>query len=332
MSISFSLEAPTVLALDLGASRIRTAVVLEDGTLLGRRATSTPRDAEQTLSACAAELAQSLAEARAEGAAQPYAVAICAPGPLDPQRGEFLDPPNLDRSLWRFPLATRLAEALGMAALMERDTQVAALAEGRFGAAKGLSDYIYLTVSTGVGGAVVSGGRLLRGADGLAGELGHMTIDMNGPRCGCGANGHLEAFASGTGIVNSARAAGHPAAQASEVAAREEAGEPWAHEIMETARRAFAAAAVALVDVFNPQRIIVGGGVAMGQGDQLLQPARDAIAQTAFERQGSRVEVVPAQLGDDVGLIGAVPLLALARIRATGDHGHLHIDPHNDAT
>lgn len=318
----------TVLALDLGASRIRTAVVREDGTLLGRRTTSTPRDAEQVVTLCVSELEASLRQALNEGAAEPDALAICAPGPLDPLKGEFLDPPNLDHSLWHFPFAARLAEALGLPAFMDRDTQVAALAEGQFGAARGLSDYIYLTISTGVGGAIVSDGRLLRGADGLAGELGHMTVDMNGPLCGCGANGHLEAFTSGTGIVNAARAAGHDVEQASRVAAHEDAGEDWAAEIMESARRAFAAAAVSMVDVFNPQRIIVGGGVAMGQGDRLLQPAREAIAQTAFKGQAARVEVVAAQLGDDVGLIGAVPLVALARRRATGDHGYLH----NDAT
>lgn len=307
----------SVLALDLGASRIRTAVVLDDGTLLGRRTQSTPRDAEQVVDTCTAELMATLANARADGATEPDALAISAPGPLDPRNGEFLDPPNLDYSLWRFPFAARLGEALGLPAYMDRDTQVAALAEGRFGAARGLTDYIYLTVSTGVGGAIVSGGRLLRGADGLAGELGHMTVDLDGPRCGCGANGHLEAFASGTGIVNAARAAGHDTEQASEVAARDEAGEAWATEIMESARRAFAAAAVAMVDIFNPQRIIVGGGVAMGQGDRLLQPCREAIQRDAFRVQAARVEVVPAQLGDDVGLVGAVPLVALARM---GDH------------
>lgn len=312
--------ARTVLALDLGASRIRTAVGREDGTLLGRRTTSTPRDAEQTVSVCAGELEASLRQARDEGATDPDALSISAPGPLDPLKGEFLDPPNLDHSLWGFPFAARLSEALGLPAHMDRDTQVAALGEGAFGAARGLSDYIYLTVSTGVGGAIVSGGQLLRGADGLAGELGHLTVDLDGPTCPCGAKGHLEAYASGTGIVNAARAAGHDPAQASEVAAREEAGEPWAGEIMESARRAFAAAAVSMVDVFNPQRIIVGGGVALGQGDRLLQPARDAIAQTAFRGQAARVEVVRAQLGDDVGLIGGVPLVQLARNRATGDH------------
>lgn len=239
----------------------------------------------------------------------PAAIGISAPGPLDPRTGTLIDPPNLDRSLWNFPLAARIGGELGLPAVLERDTQVAILAEGHFGAARGLTDYVYLTVSTGIGGAVVSDGRLLRGPDGLAGELGHLTVDIDGPPCGCGARGHLEAIASGTAI---ARAMG--VGEASLVAALEEAGDPAASEVMERARQAFAAAVVSIVDVFNPQRIIVGGGVAMGQGDRLLDPARAAIRKTAFRRQADRVELVPAQLGDDVGLIGALSLVSLARL------------------
>jgi glucokinase len=315
----------TVLALDLGASRIRTAVVLDDGSLLGRHDGRTPRAASELIAACIDALRAPLAAVRQAGARPPEALAISAPGPLDPRRGIFLDPPNLDRSVWRLPLAARLGEALGLPALLERDTQVAALGEGAFGAARGLTDYVYLTVSTGVGGAVVSDGRLLRGPDGLAGELGHLTVDVDGPLCGCGARGHLEAFISGTAIVNAAHAAGQQVADAREVAAAEEAGRAWAGTIMDEARGAFAAAAVSIVDVFNPQRVIVGGGVAIGQGDRLLEPAREAVQRLAFRGQAARVEIVPAELGDDVGLVGGLALVRLARM---GDHGYLH----NDAT
>ena len=95
----------------------------------------------------------------------------------------------------------------GCPAFLDRDTQVAALAEGRFGAAAGCADFLYLTISTGIGGAVVSGGRLLRGPDGTAGELGHMIVDRDGAPCGCGMRGHLEGIASGSGMARSARAA-----------------------------------------------------------------------------------------------------------------------------
>ena len=309
-----------VLALDLGGTQLRTAVTLPDGVLLARRSVPTPHDsAEVIVETCVGALRASLADADARAATRlaPAAVGISAPGPLDPRNGTLIDPPNLDRSMWQFPLAPRIGDKLGLPAVIERDTQVAMLAEGRFGAGRGLTDFVYLTVSTGIGGGVLIAGRLLRGPDWVAGELGHLTVDMDGPLCGCGARGHLEALASGTGIANAARAAGLGDLSAADVAAREQAGDAQAAAIMERARRAFAAAAVSIADVFNPQRIIVGGGVAIGQGDRLLQPARDAIRQHAFRRQADRVEVVPAELGDDVGLIGALPLVELA---ALGDH------------
>jgi glucokinase len=300
-----------ILALDLGGTNLRTAVVMPDGRVVGRRGTSTPTSASEIVDAAVRWSRDSINAAGRELATdvEPDALGISAPGPLDPWAGVLTDPPNLDRSLWDFALAPALRRALGIPAYLERDTQVAALGEGAFGAARGLTDYVYLTVSTGVGGAVVSAGRLLRGADGNAGELGHLSVDADGPLCGCGARGHLEAIASGTAI---ARAYG--ASAGSEVAAREAAGDERAHEVMETARAAFAAAMVSIVDVFNPQRVIVGGGVAIGQGDRLLDPAREAVQRLAFRRQAARVEIVPAQLGDDVGLIGALALVRLARV------------------
>ena len=301
-----------MLALDLGGTQLRTAIVLSDGRLLGRRSEPTPHaDAETVVTACVRALRASLAAASADSSTSvaPVAVGISAPGPLNPRTGTLIDPPNLDRSLWNFPLAARIGNELNLPAVLERDTQVAILAEGAFGAARGLTDYVYLTVSTGIGGAVVSDGRLMRGPDGLAGELGHLTIDIDGPVCGCGARGHFEALASGTGIARAM-----DVGEASLVAALEEAGDAGASEVMERARQAFAAAVVSIVDIFNPQRIIVGGGVAMGQGDRLLDPAREAIRKTAFRRQAERVELVPVQLGDDVGLIGALSLVSLARL------------------
>jgi glucokinase len=128
-------------------------------------------------------------------------------------------------------------------------------------------------------------------------------------------------MSSGTGIARAARDAGLGDISAAQVAALEEAGDATAARIMETARRAFAAALVSIVDVFNPQRVIVGGGIALGQGDRLLQPARDAVERLSFRRQAARVEIVPAQLGDDVGLIGALSLVRLARL---GEDRDLH--------
>jgi glucokinase len=139
-------------------------------------------------------------------------------------------------------------------------------------------------------------------------------VDVNGPPCGCGARGHLEAIASGTAIARAAAEAGLAGASAADVAALEERGDQSAATIMGRARDAFASAIVSIVDIFNPQRVIVGGGIAIGQGDRLLDPARDAVRQHAFRVQAARAEIVPAQLGDDVGLVGVLPLVAIARV------------------
>jgi glucokinase len=304
-----------VLALDLGGTQLRTALVLPDGRLVARRAEPTPRDGDQMVDASVRALQSARDEASRAGIGEPVALGISAPGPLDPSTGVLIDPPNLDRRLWGFALATAISRALGgIPAYLERDTQVAALAEGQFGAARGLTDYVYLTVSTGIGGGVVTGNRLMSGPDGLAGELGHLVVDLDGPLCGCGARGHLEAIASGTGISNQARDAGLGEIPAVNVAALEDAGDERAASIMAYGRRAFAAAMVTIVDVFNPQRIVVGGGIAIGQGDRLLEPAREAVETLSFRRQAARVEIVAAELGDDVGLIGALSLVSLARV------------------
>jgi glucokinase len=328
-------ERGPVLALDLGGTQIRAAVVTDDGEIHARRARSTPVEdgPDAVVDACHETLRETLAAFAAlpEGAraGTPMGISISSPGPLDPWRGVIGDTPNLGKDFVDIAIAPRTEEALGLPTFLERDTQVAALGEGAFGAARGVIDYLYVTVSSGVGGAIVTEGRLLHGPDGTAGELGHVVVDFNGPPCGCGGTGHLEAFSSGRGIARAARQAigsGHaedleayarsigidPALDhldAKQVAGAEEAGVATAHEIMEQARRAFAAACVTFVDVFNPDLIVVGGGVARGEGDRLLGPARELVAREGFRAPAARVRIVPAALGDDVGLVGGLVLV-----------------------
>jgi glucokinase len=329
-------EDGVVLALDLGGTQIRAAVVGPDGRVLLARRSRTPVEAggAAIVAACVAVLAEVRdRHLHTPGHARIAGVGISAPGPVDPRAGAIVDPPNLGPTFHNTPLAAIVAEALGLPAFLDRDTQVAALAEGRFGAAAGCRDYLYVTVSTGIGGAIVTGGRLLRGPDGTAGELGHVLVDRDGPPCGCGMRGHLEGIASGSGIARSARAAaerGESPALAElvrargaafggrDVAAAEEAGDRAATAIMTDARDAFAQSCVALANVFDPELIVVGGSVAVGQGERLLGPARDAVARGAFRRPAARVRIVPAALGDDVGLVGAVVLVAerLAELEA----------------
>jgi glucokinase len=226
------------------------------------------------------------------------------------------------------PIAAELGGRLGLPAFLDRDANVAALGEMTFGAARGCPDFIYLTVSTGVGGAIVSDGRIFHGPDGTAGELGHTPVSMEGV-CGCGAIGHLEAFIGGGAMARTARAAiadgaspflaaraaekGVDAIEARDIAEGEEAGDQACHDILERGRLAFAVACVGFVDGLNPTRIVVGGAIADAQGDRLLGPARTEVATTAFRTPRSRVQIVSAALGADVGLAGCHPLV-IARL------------------
>ena len=294
-----------------------------DGTRVGRVADETR--SEEGAAAVVERCIEALRESRdlaGEMAADAVGVGISSPGPVDPFRGIVVDPPNLGSAFHDVPLGPVVAEALGLPAALDRDTNVAALGEWTFGVAHGCSDFLYVTVSTGIGGAVVSDGRLLRGPDGTAGELGHTTIDLDGPICGCGARGHLEAIASGRALARDARAAaddgrspflsariGRLAVDARAVADGEAAGDQTCRDLMERARAAFAAAVVSWVDLFDPELIVVGGSIAEHQGDRLLDPARAAVERHAFRAPARRVRIVAPDLGPDVSLAGAHPLV-----------------------
>ena len=319
-----NVEAGVVLALDLGGTQIRAAAVDADGSVRHRLARPTPvaDGAQAVVTACADVVADARAAVERDGTAggPVLGVGISAPGPVDPFRGVVVDPPNLGPAFRDIPLAERVGSSIGLPAFLDRDTQVAAMGEGAFGAARGCADYLYVTVSTGIGGAIVSDGRLLRGPDGTAGEIGHLLVDRGGPVCGCGARGHLEAIASGVAIARAAReavdrgaapglariaeAAG-PAFGARDVVAAAEGGDITATAIVDDACDAFAMACVTLVDLFDPALLLVGGSLAGGLGERLLAPAREAVERLAFRMPAARVQIVPSQLGDDVGLVGA---------------------------
>jgi glucokinase len=316
-----------VLALDFGRTWIRAAAVLPDGAIIGRHRRRTPVEdgAAAIVEASVAALRAVRDELGPERRAELVGIGISATGPVDPWQGIILDPPNFTPDFHDVPFALEVEREFALPTYLDRDTNVAALAELSYGAGRLVRDFVYLTVSSGVGGAIVHEGRLFWGPDGTAGEFGHIMIELDGPPCGCGDRGHLEAIASGLAIAHAAQAAalegGAPILaeiadriapallEAHHVAEAEDRGDPVAAWILERARHAFAAAAVGITNTLNPRRIVVGGSVARAQGERWLAPARDAVRRFAFRVPGSRVEIVPAELGDDVGLVGAVPLV-----------------------
>ena len=320
-----------ILALDLGATNARGAVVSPGGEVTARHAGVWPKAVGRSavVDYCLDLLRAARDEHLAAGGSPPVALGIAAPGPVDPRIGAFVDPPNMGEAFFGFPIAPALGKVLGLPWAMDKDTNVAILGERDFGAGEGSGDLIYLTISTGVGGAALSGGRPVVGPDLVAGELGHMTVDMNGPLCGCGGVGHVEAFACGTGIAAAARVVldeGDEAPELRRLAAEiapapltavqvsqaADLGDPAATVILARARRAVAVAVVSIVNVFGPDVVILGGAITLAWGERLIAPAREAVAESAFRIQAERVRVVQAALGDDVGLIGTVPLVASA--------------------
>jgi glucokinase len=303
---------------------------MDDGSRLYHVRSRTPvaEGPAAILDACEAALRAARGEVAADIGNSIVGIGISTPGPVDPWRGVVVQTPNMGPDFVDVPIAGELGKRLGLPAFLERDTNVAALGEMAFGAARDCPDFIYLTVSTGVGGAIVSEGRIFHGPDGTAGELGHTPVSMDG-LCNCGAVGHLEAFLGGAAMARYAREAvsdgtspflaaraarnGLDAIEAVDIAEGEDAGDEVCRTIMERGRRAFAVACVGFVDALNPTRIVVGGAISDAQGERLLGPARTEVATTAFRTPRSRVQIVRAELGADVGLAGGHPLV-IARL------------------
>lgn len=318
------LADPPVLAIDFGGTQIRAALITPDLAVHARRAVPT-RDEEgaDAVVARISEVAAGvLSDVRAAGLPAPVAVGISAPGPLDPWRGVVVAPPNL--AGWRdVPLGARVAEATDLPTFVERDTNVAVLAEWRYGAARGARTVIYVTVSTGIGGGVIIDERPLIGPDGMAGEIGHIVADLDGPRCGCGRSGHVEALASGTALARDARAlidrgdsarlaelaATGAEIDAALVARAADEGDTASADLLGRAWSVIGAMCASLVNVLNPDVIVIGGSIAEHR-PELLDVVRDEITRRAFAVPAARVRVEPAGLKDDVSLIGCLPIVA----------------------
>lgn len=315
------IERP-VLAVDLGGTQIRAALITPDREVHCRRAEPT-RD-EQGVATVIERICEVVAavrdEAAAEGLPSPVAIGIAAPGPLDPTRGIVLDPPNLED--WNdIPLADMVSRCLDLPAVLERDTNVAIMAEWRYGAARGTSDAVYVTVSTGIGGGIVSGGRPLTG-HGLAGEVGHLVVELDGPTCGCGGIGHVEAIASGTAIEREARAlldggrasglarltADGTQVDTALVARAAEEGDPDAAALLMRAWVAIGALCASLVNLLDPEVIVIGGGIAEHQ-PRLFEVARAELDRRVLPALAGRTRIEPAALGGDVSLIGLLPIV-----------------------
>ncbi|MFG1993068.1 ROK family protein, partial [Actinoplanes sp. NPDC048988] len=301
-------DAGPVLGLDIGGTKLAAAVVTADGTAHGLVTTPTPHTGDwRDATACLFDLGHQAL--RTVGARGIRAVGIACGGPLDGPSGMLMSPPHLPG--WtRVPIGPLAAEAFGVPFVLENDATAAAVAEYRFGAGRGTATMLYLTVSTGIGGGAVVGGRLHRGAAGNGGEFGHIIVRRGGRLCACGRRGCVEAYASGSAIAQRAREACGREMTAAGVTAAVAAGDPAAAAVWAETVDLLGAAVADLVNVFEPDLVVLGGGVTRA-GAMLLGPVREVVAREAMPPAARAARVEPAALGDRVGVIGA-GVIALA--------------------
>ncbi len=311
--------ARAVIGVDIGGTKTLSAVVDPLGRVVARHRIDTPQQGpQQFVEVLTVELATLLDRAGVQRT-DIAGIGVGAPGPLDPGTGVVFEPPNLQG--WRdVPLRDFMQRAIGINTFVENDANAAALGEAWVGAGVGARDLIYITVSTGIGGGLILNGELYHGITGTAGEIGHMTVEPDGPLCHCGRRGHLEGVAAGPAIARMAEeavragratslsalpAGGITAATVAEAAM---AGDAVAREVYARAARYIGLAVASLVNVLNPEMIIIGGGVSK-VGDVLFEPVRSIVRERAFERPAAAAKIVPAALGDDVGVIGAAAVV-----------------------
>ena len=304
------------IGIDVGGTKTAAARVDAHGTVLAREILPTPADD------MAATLEAMVKTARAVMTSAVRGVGVAAAGLVESGTGVLRFAPNL---AWRdAPLVTHLETELGLPVVADNDNTAAAWGEYRFGAGRGYADVLLVGVGTGIGGGIVSGGKLFRGAHGFAGEIGHIVMDPSGPQCGCGNHGCWEQLASGQAVTRAGRQAvldraetsliersGGQAEQVtgSMVTEAAKAGDAVAVSILRDVGHRLGTGIAGLVNILDPEIVVLAGGV-VDAGDLLLLPARAGFraAVEAVERR-PEVPLVLAELGSDTGVVGAAALV-----------------------
>ncbi len=313
-----------MVGVDLGGTSLRALVVDRSNKILA--VVKTPTKVSGGPSALIEEIAEAVKEAvKAAGLKlrQIAAVSIGAPGSVDHERGIVREAPNLG---WKdVPLGAALKRLLGLPILVDNDVNVGVVGEHALGAGRGAQEVVGIFVGTGIGGGIILGGRIYQGVRGAAGEIGHMILQVDGPRCPCGRRGCAEALASRTAMERDVRAAikagkksvvlkimkeRHRLRMTSSVIARAlKKKDPVMRKVMKRAQRYLGILVATVVNLLDPEVVVIGGGVAERLGEDFVAPIR----KTAYEyflrqRDAKRVRIVRGKLGDDAGALGAVVL------------------------
>jgi glucokinase len=306
------------IGVDMGGTKLLAGAVDEGLGVLHRSQRTVAGLDQAALIETAVDAVQ---EAREAAGGEISAVGFGIPCLMDQRTGIGVVAVNLP--LANVPFAAVMTERLGLPVFVDNDGNLAALAEHRAGAARGCSEAVVLTVGTGIGGGLILNGRPYRGSIGSGAELGHVVIDMNGPRCqgNCPNHGCVEALASGTALAREAllmarqrpeSGLGRALAEGQEIVGPlvtelAHDGDPAAIEVVELIGRRLGVALASFTNIFNPEVIVIGGGV-IAAGDLLLQPAREVVAERALPPSRDEVKIVGAHFGFEAGMIGAAAM------------------------
>lgn len=314
-----------ILGIDIGGTKSAVALGSNEGEVLARAEMPTqPEDGPSVILDRLVDLAGGVLGENGVSPSDLAGVGISCGGPLDTRSGLVFDPPNLPG--WTaIPVRRRFEDAFpGVTVVLENDANATALAEWHWGAGRGTHNMVFMTMGTGIGGGLILDGRLYRGANDLAGEVGHQVILRDGPLCGCGKRGCLEALASGPAIARLAResllygrgkrlveiAGGKPAlitARHVVDAARE--GDAFSRNILAEVGGYMGIGISNIIQILNPERIVLGT-IAVHAGDLILEPIRRTVEEYAWERARSVCQIVAAELGDRAQDLAAIALIA----------------------
>jgi len=288
-----------VIGVDVGGTKILVGIVRRDGTVAARREHRTQTESQDHLLAQLDAAVEDLLDDDV------VAVGFGIPSRIDQRAGRVVASANVP--LLDVDLGDRMERRFGLPIAIENDANAATIAEWAAGAGRGTRHMVMLTLGTGVGGGLILDGRPYRGSIGAGGELGHMVLEYGGAPCqgSCTGRGHLEVLASGHAADALARTLLGARATAHDLVDRARAGEEPSREALTELGRRLGAAIGSLVNIFDPEVVVVGGGFAAGAGDLLLQPAREIAAREALVPARDVVRIVPAQLGPEAGLVGA---------------------------
>lgn len=309
------------IGIDLGGTNIKTGLVDEEGGVIASSSTRTPRDSNpDKVIERMSDAAQAVAQSGGMSLADVQGIGIGSPGPIDLDNGVVIGMPNLDG--WDcVPLRDRVSEATGLPATLENDANAAAFGEFWAGAGRdpNIRDMVMITLGTGIGTGLIVAGKIVHGAHGVAGEGGHMVVQPDGRQCGCGQRGCLEAYASASNtarraeealgrepqsVLHEIRQASHGVLTSKQVFDAANAADPVALSVVRETARYLAVGCVSFCRILDPSMIVFAGGMILA-GDLLFEMVRDNFIDNSWKVMSNRVRIVPAELGNEAGFIGA---------------------------